>query len=394
MSSIHFTLGDDFGKRIMEIAQEKLLYKYDGEGAVSLLIESFPGMYRDLALQIIKGDCVIDVDEDGVNVNIRKREESDTHPQINFDKYFENLFKYYISNYNSDKQNFDNFFYNFKDRYFNRWDKHEIYSIPSIDELGDNIIEKDLSYEDIYEILFKGTDKQQELLNEYSIYSSKLDNSIKTIKTLYKIFEECKNIKRNIDFVKDNFDYQFEDYSLKQFEMRFNELMTLISMIENKCYMVSSVENDIDKFIETELKYEDESKQEIQPNDITEKFDASWISPEGDYYGMNGGIANFLHNKIADRLQEKFNFPIKGQNIDAYLMENGWVRIHSNQILFDGYLMEPYIHLTDKQIKIIEKYGQMHCRGIISCNYNNPIPAVRISMVEKPMLYKLFKIGI
>ena len=42
MSNVHFTLGDDFGKRIMEIAQEKLLYKYDGEGAVSLLTESFP----------------------------------------------------------------------------------------------------------------------------------------------------------------------------------------------------------------------------------------------------------------------------------------------------------------------------------------------------------------
>lgn len=49
MSSIYFTLGDDFGKRIMEIAQEKLLYKYDGEGVVSLLIESFPGMYENLA---------------------------------------------------------------------------------------------------------------------------------------------------------------------------------------------------------------------------------------------------------------------------------------------------------------------------------------------------------
>lgn len=73
MSNLCFILGDDFGKRIMEIAQEKLLYKYDGEGAVSLLIESFPGMSRSIALQIIKGDCVIDVDEDGVNINVHER---------------------------------------------------------------------------------------------------------------------------------------------------------------------------------------------------------------------------------------------------------------------------------------------------------------------------------
>ena len=35
MSNVHFTLGDDFGKRIMEIAQEKLLYKYDGKDSVN-----------------------------------------------------------------------------------------------------------------------------------------------------------------------------------------------------------------------------------------------------------------------------------------------------------------------------------------------------------------------
>lgn len=392
MSSINFSLGENFGKTIMTIAQEKLLYKYDGEGAVSLLIKSFPGMKRELALQIIEGNMIIDVHENGINVNIYEREKHHTHPKINFDKYFENLFDYYISNYNSDKQNFDDFFLNFKDQYFNKWNQPRTYSIPSNDALGYNIIEKDLSYEDIYEIIFKGTNEQKELLNEYAIYSSPLDNSIKTIQTLYKIFEECKNIKRNIEFIKNNFNYTFEDYNLKQFEMRFNELMTLISMIENKCYLSSSIDEKLDKFIEAELKYEEESKTEIEPNDILEKFDASWISPEGDYYGMNGEVANFLHNKIADRLQEKFNFPIKGGNIDSYLMENGWVRIHGSIILFDGYLMEPYIHLTDKQIKTIEKYGQIHCGGIITCNYNEPIPAVRISMIEKPMLNKLFKI--
>lgn len=393
MGNVHFSLGEDFGKRIMEISQECLLYKYDGEKAISILTNSFPGMERDLALKIIKGDMVIDTAEDDGNIIVHERKENDTHPQIDFDKYFENLFQYYISNYNSDCQTFDSFLYNFKYQYFNKWDKPKFYSIQSVDVLGYNIIEKDLSYSDIYKIIFQGTEEQKSLLKDYSNTSSDLYESIKTIQTLHKIFEECKNIQKNIEFIKENFNYKFDEHSLKQFEIRFNELMTLVSMIENGCFPTSTIEEDVDKFIETELKFKQDCTNIIQPNDINEKFDASWISPDGEYYGMNGSAANYLHNKIADKLQEKFNFPIQDQNIDGYLMSNGWVRLHGNIILFDGYLLSPHVPLTDKQIKLIEKYGQLHCGGIIVCNYHDPIPAVRIGMVEKPMLFKLFSLN-
>ena len=69
----------------------------------------------------------------------------------------------------------------------------------------------------------------------------------------------------------------------------------------------------------------------------------------------------------------------------------------------NGYPMEinwedckPYLFplqsMTEKQKEAIYKYCQIHHRGIICCNYNEPITAARFSMTDKNSMYKLFKL--
>lgn len=35
--------------------------------------------------------------------------------------------------------------------------------------------------------------------------------------------------------------------------------------------------------------------------EIIEGYDAGWLSPDGDFYGLNGSVGNMLHLNIAER---------------------------------------------------------------------------------------------
>jgi len=80
---IHFIIGEDLGLRIMEIAQEHLIYSYDPEKAIRSITDSLMGCPVDLALQILKGDMVLPVDVESQQVICQDREpEHDQYPII------------------------------------------------------------------------------------------------------------------------------------------------------------------------------------------------------------------------------------------------------------------------------------------------------------------------
>ena len=54
--TVHFTLSDDAGKLLMQIAQEALLYELDPEKAIKVITTSLMGCPDNIALKILKGD--------------------------------------------------------------------------------------------------------------------------------------------------------------------------------------------------------------------------------------------------------------------------------------------------------------------------------------------------
>lgn len=54
--TVHFTLGDDAGKLLMQIAQEALLYELDPEKAIKVITTSLMGCPDNIALKILKGN--------------------------------------------------------------------------------------------------------------------------------------------------------------------------------------------------------------------------------------------------------------------------------------------------------------------------------------------------
>ena len=386
MSTLTFGLIDGFEILITNLAREALFYKYDGEQAVKILTESFPTMSKDIALKIISGELVIKVLDKG-NITVEKGFEL-----FNFDKWFKTNVRYYVVDYHSDEDGFYSYHNYFMNNIFRRIDKINTYFIPSEDIFGYSNIEKDFTYRELYKILISNDQKKKDLLQEYALSCDALERDLRLLSTLNELLEECNKLNKAISFIETNFNHKFDR---KLYDSKFFEILRIHNILTNDIPVKE--DDSLEKFLDAEIKCSEIN--EIEPSSIDVKYDASWISPEGEYFGMNGEIANMLHNKLADLINER-HIKLTGKslvedsniNIDAVLCDLGWARIHGNRVMYDGYLMDPIIHMTDKQKEAIYKYCQIHHRGIICCNYNEPITAARFSMTDKNSMYKLFKL--
>lgn len=145
----------------------------------------------------------------------------------------------------------------------------------------------------------------------------------------------------------------------------------------------------LSEYMENEMRIEEYHKTELKPVEITEGYDAGWLSPDGEFYGLNGSVGNMLHLNIAERLLASKKIPVKEmRNPDRWLEENGWVKVHHNWILFFGSFYGNT--LTDIQIEKLYRYGQVCHRGVLRLGTaQTQITAVRFRATEPIMLNKL-----
>lgn len=145
----------------------------------------------------------------------------------------------------------------------------------------------------------------------------------------------------------------------------------------------------LSEFMENEMRIEEYHKTELEPVEITDGYDAGWLSPEGDFYSLNGSTGNLLHLNIAERLLASKRIPVKEmRNPDRWLEENGWVKVHHDWILFSGSFYGKT--LTEAQIDKLYRYGQVCHRGVLRLGTaQTQITAVRLRATEPIMLNKL-----
>lgn len=56
-----------------------------------------------------------------------------------------------------------------------------------------------------------------------------------------------------------------------------------------------------------------------------------WISPNGDYYGLNDDDIQYIHIALSNRLMQEGFIPPQ-RNPDRWLELNGWIKQHGNHI--------------------------------------------------------------
>ena len=84
----------------------------------------------------------------------------------------------------------------------------------------------------------------------------------------------------------------------------------------------------------------DMMRYDLKPVDIRDKYDAGFISPEGEVYAMNGSKALLIHCFLADLIFEDRGY-VEDPNYmgkDFQLMSMGWIKFHDRNILYDGYM--------------------------------------------------------
>ena len=378
--TLHFTIGEGAGIIITNIAQEHLLYNYDPIKAVNMITQSLIGCSEDLALQILNGDIVLPVDEDTQQIICVDREEG-THdlgyPKLNIASWCERNSKEIKKAGTELKDGM----------------KLAKFKVKN----GMNSVDKTFDYSTILKFV-AGNDKA--ILDELQDIEI-VDEAVMLVNTIRKYIEKSVKIQNVIDWSRKTYPQEFiipfeHQTILIEVMNDFKELISdEIEMIE--------VDSSLTNYMSAVRTNDEIIKVGIVPVDIMDNYSAGWLSPDGKYYGLNGEIANMLHIQIGDALQEKGIVPNEEDkygnkpNPDSWLEQQGWVKIHGNNVQFGGCLNSKIgkenVDITQKQIDVICDYIENCHACLVKVGWRlekQNVMMFKIASMNLSTLYKRF----
>lgn len=329
MGTVHFRVGANFGRLLTDIAREKLQYEYNYEQALNTFKESLGLNDDELAMEIIRGYKVLEVDIETQHVLVVNRIEADQNDLIDlFDE--KEWFAIKMNDLKDEAKEL----------------KNAIDNINTGRDIFLNVSMKAM-------VNFYLNDQDPEYLIEDFEYESRVEQVRIIVKLYLKLIDKAMILLKLQNKINSKSLYPYQEVEL---------LRTSFDMLaKGKKYKESEV---LYQYIEAQREIDEKAKTKIEPNPITDNNDAGWIDREGNWYGLNGEIANMLHNQLADMLLEAGYIPEDYEgNPDGWLTQNGWVRVHNNWVLYDGYSNKKYgigedIPLTKEQKHTLYLRGQ------------------------------------
>jgi hypothetical protein len=359
---VHFTIGEDMGIRLMEIAQEHLVIDNNPVKAVTVITDSLIGCPVDYALKILKGDIVLLVDVESQTI-IPVERIPEIHDRIfpkidvvDFMRKKELQIEKHRMNLVSGWKMLENQILRNKNTFWAGFDYKDIFSFIA----GNNEVILD-TLRDIEEL--NHIESLIVVSKQFIEHTMKIQSTIEWMSKTWNEFETISGHVRNNPWV---------DYvEIKQnISSCLTDVMEVMESVLNLDFQFTPVEDNVQKYLNSLKEIDVVMSEGIKPVDIMDNYSAGWLSPEGEFYGLNGEIANMLHNQIANSLQEigiipeyesdeykKYDIKI---NPDAWLEQHGWVKIHGNNINYGGCLNSQIgktnVQMTEKQAKIIAEY--------------------------------------
>lgn len=359
---LKFTIGKGFGQMLQRIAWEKLTEKYNPREAVEIITKSLPGCTEGMAVDILDGKVILSEDEETQEVTGTPGAGGKFNDWIREQRiHLEEEAKEWVKSLEGIRQ--------------------------EIADAGGKF-EFTVRYPELVSYISGGTDAGI-LDNPHSGTVEQIKGAIEGSNDFFAKVEEVYGVIVWMCDALNTSRVLFSD-SVLRVRAILDSLACSDPEVEASIRKQDFQKQRLSEYMDNEMKIEEYHKTELKPVEITEGYDAGWLSPDGDFYGLNGSVGNMLHLNIAERLLASKKIPVKEmRNPDRWLEENGWVKIHHDWILFSG----PFFGktLTDVQIEKLYRYGQVCHRGVLRLGVSQvQITAARLRETEPLMLNKFF----
>lgn len=381
---VHFTLGEGAGQLIVNIAREHLMYSLNPDKALKAIKDSLIGCPTETALDIFIGKLILITNEDKVSFNAIQYtpEMKESFPMLDIEEWAENeLLK--------------------MKRIAREWDSALLHLRNAIIK-NSGRFDFTVKYEHLIKYFYDGDAENLIELDDDIVSNIKY-----TIVGIRNFLEQCFKTLSVIEWLYKVYPgyipngYTILPVDVRGLSTRLMELITGDSEVEQFIRKNTIQMKIVDNFIKNERNIKEALEDGIKPVDITKGWSAGWLSPKGEYYALNGDIGNMLHCQIADALVVAGIVPIKDKdtdvrgNPDSWLSKNGWVKIHGDWILYDGYLQShyrmPLVPITDQQIEQISLYGKVCCGDKLYFGLQKTFcSGTRFGFTDKPMIAKMF----
>lgn len=431
METVHFKIGENLGNVLLEIAQENIV-NGEPEKAFETYTKSFHGMDESYALQILKNKFVVETCEDGVNINLTDDKEVIENNASNIYDW-----KYIIEHKYDDLGETLKAIYNVKNEFNKhcRWASIDDVSLTEVVEryFGENCEAEGVGVHNLAAHwiawghlgigLGNGANIWQGLIG--NVESDTAEHYEYTLYYIVKYVELIKNLHK--DFVK--FENIYNWLYKYQFISRISFIENRIeNILEELCKFVDQTKGYHNPMCDTELfKYKTELLDDINKSswgkeyfengilkkNITDGYDAGWLSPDGDFYGAFGETSSMIHLNLAEQLfNKKLNDEMTKDGVsiwnsnspEQWLSTNGWIKIHHNEVygsfIGDKNPTEDFKYKyapTDVQIKAICSYIDLNWHGKLYTQpqivrRTEPISTYKLRQMDEIQLHELFKL--
>ena len=415
MAQLGFSLGDNIGEILLDIAQNKIK-KGDFEGAIKTYTDSFEGFTRDYALKVLKNEAVIVVADNGAGIELVSDEDSiKENTELIVD--WNHTIKKMMEDLNESCLFIDSI------RNKASIDLNDYCLYEMISSRGDTymdpvntLVARYISGEKLdlpkfpvlSHLISKGDDcfYNKNVDEEMTAREKKAYTILKyvdCIKYMHRDFMTLNNIYNSL------LDNEFIQRAPKFEDAIENVLCNYLMPFCNtdKGYHHPMCDEEITKLKES--MYDDIHKTSVGKEyiengiiakNILDGYDAGYLSPDGTFYGMSGDMNELLHVQLIDMLCEKL---VKkgGSILDAEyeLMKKGYMKIHHDNIYGFYGLKDDKEMLycpTEKQIELICQYANKFYGGKIN-TASSPIESNLIStsalkQMDEESLHNAFRI--
>lgn len=369
MAKLHFSVGENLGKVLLEIAQEHIL-NGESEKAIETYTKSFFGMDESYILQILKNRCVVKTCEDGVNINL-------VDDKNVIDENANNIYDWQeiLNNKENDLRLMRESYYEIRKQFDRHCGYRPIYDV-NITELVERYFGEDLisniGIHNLAAKLIAGEDfawsKGSNGSNVWGSLCANVENDdAKNYEySLYFIVKYVNLIRRMYkDYVKfvNSYEWLWKNGFIDRISFVESNLEDVLRILNefcnpNKGYYHPMCDEQIatlkDTIIEEILKTsygKEYLRYGILKKNIMDGYDAGWLSPDGAFYGGLGETSAMIHMNIADEMfnklfdkkllikdkskessNEAFNSVFNREDPETYLMHNGWMKIHHDEI--------------------------------------------------------------